>query len=95
MPSLTLPSPLMRLASAERHVGARRTLMLSGGSWDALATELRLEYPALAETVLEPTGALRRGFVLVLNGAVVYGHDALGLLRPDDSLALIPQIAGG
>ena len=92
MVELTLPS---YLCDGEGGGSSRRTLALGAGRWAEIVEELRTRYPRLAGRVLNDSGRIADGFVLVVNDEVC-PRDCAGVeLRDGDEFSIIGAIAGG
>jgi hypothetical protein len=96
MLSLTLAMPLASLLPKREQaaVGPRYSTKLEASSWAEAIVELRRRFPDLAARVLTQDGAVRRGFVLVINDEVAPRGGPPDVSQGDE-LALIAQIAGG
>lgn len=96
MPTLSIPSNLLR-SSSRVDVPApasRREIALEPGPWDHLAAQLRSQFPDLSAHVLVESGELARGFALVVDGRPVRDCRSVQF-SGDETLAIIPYIAGG
>jgi hypothetical protein len=96
MLSMTLAVPLAALLPEREQATAGRShsTKLEASSWPGAIAEMRRRFPVLAERVLTQDGAVRGGFVLVVNDEVA-PRGALPEVCEGDDLALIAQIAGG
>jgi molybdopterin converting factor small subunit len=96
MLSLTLAVPLAALLPEREQAvtGRRYSTKLEASSWAEVITEMRRRFPTLADRVLRQDGAVRGGFLLVVNDEVA-PRDTLPDVCQGDELALIAQIAGG
>ncbi len=69
---------------------------LQAGSWPEVVSQLRQLFPVLAERVLDASGGLTTGFVLVVNDEVVPASRHCAYEVADgDEIALISALAGG
>ena len=96
MLSLTLAVPLASLLPKPEQaaVGPRRSTNLEANSWAEAIEEMRCRFPDLAARVFTEEGAVRKGFVLVVNDEVAPRGSPPDVSQGDE-LALIAQIAGG
>ncbi len=96
MVKLSLPSNLLRLTEpANTRPGAWPVeIALEPGPWASFTEQLHARFPDLAARVLTESGELARGFALVVNGRPARDTH-WPRLEVDDTLAIIPYIAGG
>lgn len=96
MPTLSLPSNLLRMTAPPggRTDASRGEISLAPGPWDEFTEQLRARFPELSQRVLVESGDLARGFALVVNGCPVRDCRS-ARFEGDESLAIIPYIAGG
>jgi molybdopterin converting factor small subunit len=97
MPTLRLASPLFALVpeSERERSGQTRSLSMRSSTWPALAEEIRVRFPALADRVLPETDSISGGFVLVVNDEVVSLSGVSVELGDGDEVCLLAAIAGG
>ena len=95
MVTLTIPWHLSDLAGEQVNRSARRTVTLTGDSWEGVVNEIRERYPQLAARVLTQSNTLAAGFVLAVNDKVVRSNHAASVLRSGDELCIIAALAGG
>jgi sulfur carrier protein ThiS len=98
MITLTLPAPLARFvqdAGSANHVRSR-SVILHAGSWPEVIDQMRERFPLLAERVLNSSGGLAPGFVLVINDQAMPTTDTcIYEVEEGDEIALISALAGG
>ena len=75
--------------------GRRAEVALRAGGWSDVVEQLRVRCPCLADRALEPSGAIGRGFVLVVNNEVIRRPDASLALSAGDEICLLAAFAGG
>jgi len=97
MVRFTLPSYLFDLLPEDERLGkcSLRSVSLHPGSWTELAQEIQKRFPPLAEHILEETGSIATGFVLVVNDEVIQSDYQVLDFRCGDEIIIIASIAGG
>lgn len=98
MITLTLSAPLARFVqnSGEENRAPARSLMLDASSWPEVVGQMRQRFPTLAERVLNSSGGLAAGFVLVINDRAIPATKAATYdVEDGDEIVLITAIAGG
>lgn len=77
-------------------VGGSRTLAASGATVDEVLADLFANYPALRERVTDDGGELSPFVNVYVNDRDVRYRDGLGTpVGPDDTVILLPAMAGG
>jgi hypothetical protein len=97
MLKLTLSASLLSLLpeSDRAEVGNRHTLSVDAGSWPEAVTQLQNRFPRLAAHVLDPSGRVKRGFVVAVNDRITSVNEQPPEISPGDDIFLFTQIAGG
>ena len=90
MATVRIPSPLRRLTKGEAEVAA------SGETIAAVLDDLDAHYPGLKERICDENGEIRRFVNIYLNDEDVRFLDGKETkVGPDDTISIIPAIAGG
>ena len=90
MATVRIPSPLRRLTKGEAEVAA------SGETIAAVLDDLDAQYPGLKERICDENGEIRRFVNIYLNDEDVRFLDGKETkVGPEDTISIIPAIAGG
>jgi sulfur carrier protein ThiS len=97
MVKLTVPASLSATLPGAEQPGrnSRRSVALTSGSWQQIASEIQERFPLLAERILTETSGLTRGFVLVVNGQVIQKEYTSLDFGNEDEIFILPAMAGG